>query len=228
MKRATGAASTAKRSEGRRPGPRGRVAPSGATAESGPPATAEVLLRAAIEEFGQHGFAGTDTNKIARRAGFAPQTFYRWYPDKTAIFVAVYQRWEEDERRLIEELIGKNASARKLVDAIVEHHRAHTIFRRSLRLLSVQDEQVRAARAESRLRQIDGIRRWRERRGAPKPADKPASLAVALLQIERLADAIAEHELLDMSLDELAARSALVALVQQLVEARRSSARERT
>jgi AcrR family transcriptional regulator len=176
--------------------------------------TCEALLQAASDEFGEHGFSGTDTNKIARRAGFAPQTFYRWYRDKTAVFVAVYRRWEEDERKLLEELIQRGASARKLVDAIVEHHRGHRVFRRSLRLLSVQDEAVRGARAESRLRQIENIRRFRAGHG--RPPFKPAELAVLLLQVERLADAIAERELLDMGLDEAAARSRLVELVHEL------------
>ena len=42
-----------------------------------------------MAEFIESGYAGTDTNRIARRAGFAPQTFYRWFADKTAILRAV-------------------------------------------------------------------------------------------------------------------------------------------
>ena len=56
------------------------------------------LLNAATEEFNEKGFAGTDTNQIARQAGFAPQTFYRWFDDKTQIFIAAYRGWEDIER----------------------------------------------------------------------------------------------------------------------------------
>src|SRR5271155_2608583 len=60
-------------------------------------ATRAALLDAAEVEFNAHGFEGTDTNRIARAAGFAPQTFYRHFEDKTAIFVAVYERWWQAE-----------------------------------------------------------------------------------------------------------------------------------
>ena len=42
-------------------------------------ATRERLIRAALRAFGRGGFQGTDSNRIARAAGFAPQTFYRWF-----------------------------------------------------------------------------------------------------------------------------------------------------
>ena len=56
-------------------------------------AAREALVVAARAEFDECGFEGTDTNRIARRAGYAPQTFYRNFADKTAIFVETYQRW---------------------------------------------------------------------------------------------------------------------------------------
>src|ERR1700679_2017991 len=49
--------------------------------------TSSRLVDAGAKEFAECGFQGTDTNKIARRAGFAPQTLYRWFDDKTAIFL---------------------------------------------------------------------------------------------------------------------------------------------
>jgi AcrR family transcriptional regulator len=173
--------------------------------------TGKALVEAARAEFAAHGFAGTDSNKIARAAGFAPQTFYRRFRDKTEIFIAVYRAWEEDERTLLGSLSG--ASARKIADAIVAHHREHLVFRRSLRQLAVQDDAVRRARAESRLRQIERIREWSASR-----APKANELAVVLLQIERLADAIAEGELRDLGLSEGHARTALARLIESLRE----------
>src|ERR1700761_8551817 len=59
--------------------------------------TSARLIEAAAREFAECGFEGTDTNKIARRAGFAPQTLYRWFDDKTAIFLAVYSKWVREQ-----------------------------------------------------------------------------------------------------------------------------------
>ena len=70
-----------------------------------PPSTRESLIGAAGAEFRERGFSGTDSNKIARRAGFAPQTFYRWFTDKTEIFLAVYRAWEEEEKTVVGALI---------------------------------------------------------------------------------------------------------------------------
>lgn len=173
--------------------------------------TGKALVEAARAEFAAHGFAGTDSNKIARAAGFAPQTFYRWFRDKTEIFIAVYRAWEEDERALLGSLV--EASSRKIADAIVAHHREHLVFRRSLRQLALQDDAVRRARAESRLRQIERIRAWSASR-----APKANQVAVVLLQIERLADAIAEGELRDLGLSEGPARTALAGLIDSLRE----------
>ena len=60
-----------------------------------PSSTRERLVEAAADAFNAHGFHGTDTNKIARAAGFAPQTFYRHFEDKLAIFIAVYEAWRQ-------------------------------------------------------------------------------------------------------------------------------------
>lgn len=174
-------------------------------------ATRAKLVTAAAKEFNQHGYYGTDSNKIARRAGFAPQTFYRWFRDKTEIFIAAYRQWEETERDTFAKLIAARASGRDLVDAMVAHHRAHRIFRRSLRTLSYDEPGVRAARAQSRLRQIESIKAWNQ----PTRATT-SELATILLQMERLTDALAENEFADLGLDEKAAKTALAELQSSL------------
>lgn len=174
-------------------------------------ATAAKLIEAASKEFRQHGFFGTDTNKIARRAGFAPQTFYRWFGDKEDIFVAVYRAWEAEEVDVLAALIAAKAPADELVDAVVRHHRAYRRFRRSLRQLAVESTSVRKARAKSRLRQIERIRAW-----AGRSSLTGEEIAPLLLQIERLCDAIAEDEFADLNLDEKAARAEIAGLLMRL------------
>jgi len=173
------------------------------------------LIDAAMLEFNEVGFSGTDTNRIARRAGFAPQTFYRWFKDKTEIFVAVYQSWEEIERKTMAELLARKASTSQLIDFVVTHHRDYKIFRRSLRSLSLDDETVRTARAASRKRQIERIRAWHKEFQGTDLIGVPA-LAATLLQMERLADALAEGELEDMGVSTTAARQSLAGLIDTL------------
>ena len=181
----------------------GRARPSGKTGAR--------LIAAAAKEFNQHGFFGTDTNKIARRAGFAPQTFYRWFHDKTEIFLAVYRAWEEAERSLLGHLLSRKAPASRVVEAIVTHHRSHRIFRRSLRQLTLEDPVVRKARAESRMRQIQRIR---SSQGASAP--DVAEVATILFQIERLCDGVADDEFADLGVNEKAPRAAIAALQNRL------------
>jgi len=179
---------------------------------SGPPAdTRAALCAAARAEFAEHGYQGTDSNKIARRAGFAPQTFYRWYKDKAEVFVAAYRAWEDEERALIEALIARGAKSRAFAHAIVAHHRHHLLFRRSLRQLAVSEPSVRRARSESRARQAEGIRRW-----LALPRARLDAIYLGLFQIERLADAAAEGELADLGLAEARALSAIAELIDRL------------
>ena len=172
--------------------------------------TAQMLVAAAMAEFNDHGFAGTDTNRIARRAGFAPQTFYRWFKDKTEVFVAAYRAWEDAEKATVGALVADDAPVEAIVEAGIAHHRQYLMFRRSLRQLSLESPPVRVARAESRLRQIEQIRAWRGGSG------ETADLAVWLLEMERLSDAVAEGELGDMGLGETEARAELSRIVTRL------------
>ena len=173
--------------------------------------TAGLLVAAAMAEFNEHGFSGTDTNRIARRAGFAPQTFYRWFKDKIEIFVACYRAWEDEETEALQALFERDAPSAALVEAGVAHHRRYLMFRRSLRQLSLDHPVVRAARAESRLRLIGRIRAW-----SGRPELSLEVLSVRQFQFERLTDAVAEGEFADMGLTENAARAEIARLMDEL------------
>jgi AcrR family transcriptional regulator len=174
-------------------------------------ATGERLLQAAAKEFNEHGFGGTDTNRIARRAGFAPQTFYRWFKDKEEIFIEVYERWRRELLAGFSALLAENASDIRLAEGVISHHRRFLIFRRSLRHLAVENDAVRAARARSRLEQVKYVKTL-----SPKSVRDGASLAAILLQTERLADALAEGEFRDMGLGGTAGKEALARLIHTL------------
>src|SRR5580700_11183701 len=105
-----------------------------------PVATQAALLDAAEALFNAHGFEGTDTNRIARAAGFAPQTFYRHFEDKRAVFLAVYERWWKGESAaLTKSGGGEPPSAEAAARIALAFHTKWRGFRRSLRHLAIVD-----------------------------------------------------------------------------------------
>ena len=174
-----------------------------------PSATRARLLAAAQKEFNSRGYFGTYSNRIARRAGFAPQTFYRHFADKIAIFLAVYDGWWQAESAALGEVLATPAlrgQARKAARVVIDFHTRWRIFRRSLRHLAIEEPRVRAARAAARLAQI-------ERRGRGRNL---ARMVAALLSAERLCDAYADGELEDMGLSEAAALGLIVDCMAEL------------
>ena len=135
--------------------------------------------------------------------GKAPEGFYTAKEIETQLkenspSIPKEYRWFYDLIR-----INMAEDIKEVVEAGIVHHRRYLMFRRSLRQLSVDSAVVRAARAESRLRQIAQIGIWTGRQ-----ADT-GRMAVWLLQMERLSDAVAEGELADMGLSETEARAEL-------------------
>ena len=174
--------------------------------------TAERIVNAAMAEFCECGYFATDSNKIARRAGFAPQTFYRWYQDKTEAFLAAYKQWSNQEIQLLAMLPLDTVPSEQIIDTVVKHHRAYVLFRRSLRQLSVEHPAVRQARAENRLKQLAF---FQSRLGFVE--NQKGEIIATMLQIERLADALAEDEFLDLGVQEMEIRSVMVSLVNRLI-----------
>lgn len=167
-----------------------------------PDETRRRLLDAAETAFNSKGFEGTDTNRIARAAGYAPQTFYRHFKDKTDIFLSVYERWWRDEGAAVGHAIAAGGRAEDIASVVMSFHARWKIFRRSLRHLAVSDSRVRAARAEARRQQLKVLAALRGH-----TAPKIAQLTVSLLALERLCDAAAEGELADLGISKAAARN---------------------
>jgi AcrR family transcriptional regulator len=177
-----------------------------------PDRTREALITAARLEFEEPGYEQTNTNKIAQRAGYAPQTFYRHFADKLEIFLAVYEDWSRTEQAALDHVRDAGAVAQILI----RHHKQTRVMRRTLRYLSVTEPRVRAARAQTRLEQIERIR-GRLKRLANVPH---AELAARLLLVERLSDACAEGELSDLGLSATEAASELTKVLRFAFAAR--------
>jgi AcrR family transcriptional regulator len=141
------------------------------------------LLKAAQLEFEEQGFDGTQTNAIARRAGYAPQTFYRHFPDKKAIFLAIYLDWAKAEAQAL----AKANTIPAMIETLLDHHVAHRLFRRSLRHLTALDPEIAAVRAQSRQQQMGAIT-------GRFPHLAAVDTLTLIFTLERLCDAWAEGE----------------------------------
>jgi AcrR family transcriptional regulator len=175
-----------------------------------PSGTRQRLVDAAADAFNAHGFHGTDTNKIARAAGFAPQTFYRHFEDKLAIFIAVYEAWQDSERTAVRAAASEADPDAAIARTSVQHHRDWRGFRRSLRLLALEEPRIRAARAESRERQLADLAKAPGNKGRSK-----ADLTAALLKVERVCDALADDEFADIGINVEDAEALAVEAIRQ-------------
>ncbi len=163
-----------------------------------PERTRERLIEAAAHTFNKVGYLGTDTNRIARAAGYAPGTFYKHFTDKRAIFLEAYLLWVDAEWRKIDAIVGggrkgaRNRLVDRLTNEILRHHQRWGGFRAALVGLAATDPDVAAFRIESRKRQMAWLDQLLERLGA-RPAPPARRLAV-LLTFERLCDSVAWGE----------------------------------
>ena len=162
-----------------------RGAAPGSRARRGAPSeTRRRLVAAAGVVFNTDGYEGTDSNRIARAAGYSPGTFYKHFADKQAIFAAVYDEWVAEEWRLLGELVARGGPRlpRRLASQVVAFHRRWRVFLRSLRELTRRDPTIRRAHLAGRRRQL-----------AQLPGDRARNLFL-LFAVERTADAIADGD----------------------------------
>jgi AcrR family transcriptional regulator len=164
-----------------------------------PEDTRDRLVAAAAEVFNRDGYRGTDSNRLARAAGYAPATFYKHFPDKRAIFLAAYEAWVTAEWEAVESIVRARGErtllAQRLVDSTLARHRRWRGLRASLRALVAEDACARAFYRRQRRRQLRLLARLTSRDGTPR-----AEHAMLLYTLERVCDAVADGELADLGL----------------------------
>ena len=172
-----------------------------------PAATRAALVRAARLELEDCGFEATQSNNIARRAGYAPQTFYRHFADKVDILLAVYADWLADKH----EAISAAGDVREVARVLLKFHRASRKLRHALRTLSITEERVRAARAKSRMQGIAYVRANR-----PHLVEwSDAHLLRSVLMIERMVDAYTEDDKADPAISPEEAEDGLYTYLER-------------
>jgi len=183
-----------------------------------PAAARDALIAAGAQVFNRDGYFATNSNLIAREAGYAPASFYTHFDDKRALFLAVYERWVAEEWDEIREVIAgksrKNAVS-AIVDVVLARHRRTRTFRASLRALDALEPRVREARNQQRARQVV----WMEdfARAAAGKAPPLKRCVVALFAMERLLDAMADDDMAALGVNERDARRELTELLDRLL-----------
>ena len=77
------------------------------------------ILRAASEEFADHGFAGARTERIARRAGVNKAALYYHVGGKEALYLAVLEEVFSDLGQGIEDAVGRAATPEEKLEAFI-------------------------------------------------------------------------------------------------------------
>jgi len=178
------------------------------------------LIAAAAVVFNRDGYHGTDSNRLARAAGYAPATFYKHFPDKRAILLAAYQAWVTTEWQAIGTALRAASSpaerAERIVDLVLAHHRRWKGLRASLRTLVATDAVARRFHRAQRRRQLEWLASMRSPAG-PDPHARVDD-AILLFTLERTLDAVAEGEIVALGLGVAPVVAALRALVGTALE----------
>jgi AcrR family transcriptional regulator len=121
--------------------------------------TRAILVETALRVFNEVGYWGTDSNSLAREAGYSPGTFYRHFVDKRAIFIAAYQSWSAGDEELLRTRMDRAKQkgvdiAGAFVDFLIEHHGRWRTFRACTRALAAGDTELQRAVREHRRRHL--------------------------------------------------------------------------
>ena len=151
------------------------------------PLQRERLLRAAAVEFAGHGYAGTSSESISRRAGMSKATFYEHFANKEECMLALFDR--SVERCPGGDGPGRGRGAQRRARA--DQGRDAGVPERAVRAPRVRpdaaggDHRRRSARRPAPRPHPPGVRRRDRRREcgrrAPRP-DRPLRLAAGYVR----------------------------------------------
>jgi AcrR family transcriptional regulator len=174
-----------------------RAIPEGPRPRRGSPEqTRARLIHTAAQMFNSVPYWETDSNQIAKAAGYSTGTFYRHFKDKREIFIAAYREFVAEEWRSVESRIEPGQSPGESIDnaadALIEHHRRWRVFRGNLRALVTYDEELRELTHKLRRDQLEKMAVLRRNNNHP---DRPlVNEAIHAMMFERVCDAIADGD----------------------------------
>lgn len=110
------------------------------------------ILDAALDLFSLHGYHGTTAKAIASEAEVATGSFYRYFRDKKAAFMAVCLRMEEEfggsifefGRQMRQEEHSEQEILKAMIRVAVEGHHRNKSFHREVLAMQILDPDVAA------------------------------------------------------------------------------------
>lgn len=182
-----------------------------------PEQTRARLIRTAAEVFNEVPYWETDSNQIAKAAGYSTGTFYRHFKDKREIFMAAYREFVAEEWSSIENNLSPAQTPGESIDraaeALVGHHRKWVVFRGNLRALVTYDEELRELTLQLRRQQLERMSIVRRAMGAK---DRPMSSDVIhAMMFERVCDAIADDDFKHLGCSEEDAQQVFRTLMRE-------------
>jgi AcrR family transcriptional regulator len=181
--------------------------------------TRAALLDAAEAVFAEHGFGRTSLEQIAERAGYTRGAVYANFASKDDLFLAVLDRWLDDDIAHGRQINAGSRSARDALEQLREldgnrfADRDRFLLLTEFRLYALRNPEVAPRLAEYERRGIawyaDAIRTWAA--DLPIPAEQLATLVLALengiATLAHLAPGDVRHHAFLDALDLLAATS---------------------
>jgi AcrR family transcriptional regulator len=180
----------------------------------------DALLLAAAAEFNESGYHSTDTNRIAKRAGLAPATFYNYFATKRDAFIAVYERWVSHEWKSLSRLLSTTPSGpeqlSKVATLVIRQHKTWRVFRHSLSALAQIDPEVHEAKLAQQALQIEHLLKLK---GPNLDRSERARALNLLLVFEAVCDGIANGHYRHHAIPETLAVGFLADEVSQFLAA---------
>ena len=83
--------------------------------------TVDTILEATARVFAEYGYAGTNTNVIADKAGLSVGSVYQYFPNKDSLIAALHQRHGEQMQQTVEAVLASpcDPTLRGHIDAMV-------------------------------------------------------------------------------------------------------------
>lgn len=78
------------------------------------------LLQASAAVFAEKGYARATVDDVAAQAGVSKGTMYNYFQSKEDLFTQLFLAQVEEDEQAIDEIIGRNMSAMKKLDEILE------------------------------------------------------------------------------------------------------------
>ncbi len=191
--------------------------------QNDPESTRTQLLETAAVLFNRVSYFDTNSNKIAREAGFAPATFYRHFEDKKEIFLGAYSYWVNVNWEALEALDDLGRPAREKADILIEHHHRWKGYRKNLYALAAIDEDAHSFIRAERERQIDRLMARITLQGI---SISRASALFSFFSIERAINAIVDGDVAVLGIDEAEFLDCVVAEIAYLESGRRQYTRK--